>query len=128
MPRSTREMLLTFRVFLVAWSSVEPSVAIISACLPTFAPLLRINEKKRRDAMNAYYNRSRSLPGRYGVSRATVSHAVTKSEDEVELTKGARRPGGCAFDSGSASSTYVENIGGIMVDTEVHVSTDHGPL
>ncbi|ROW13325.1 hypothetical protein VPNG_05533 [Cytospora leucostoma] len=111
----------------MAWSSIEPSVAIISACLPTFAPLLRMSERKQKNALNAYYNRSRSLPNHYGVSRATVSHAVGKSEDEVELTRGGRR--GCAFDSGSNSSdTYIENSGGIVVDTEVFVSTDHGPL
>ncbi|KAF5493503.1 Satratoxin biosynthesis SC1 cluster protein 4 [Colletotrichum fructicola] len=38
-----------------AWSSLEPSVAIISACLPTFAPLFRMGRNKSSNSPSYPY-------------------------------------------------------------------------
>lgn len=85
---------------------------------------------KREGRSNDYHNNnnSHSLPGRYGVHRATASRADGRDEDEVELTKSGR---GRAFDSGSNLSSgggHAASSGGIVVDTEVRVSTEEGPL
>ncbi|KAH7120219.1 hypothetical protein B0J13DRAFT_599485 [Dactylonectria estremocensis] len=83
----------------LAWSSIEPSVGIISACLPTFAPLFRFNHSSRSNS-NPYYTKDKTEASRRGTmiasnmrsprfgisspSRNNTSHVM--EEDEVELT------------------------------------------
>ncbi|KPM42205.1 hypothetical protein AK830_g4328 [Neonectria ditissima] len=83
----------------MAWSSIEPSVAIISACLPTFAPLFRLRRSKRSTESPYYVSNSRSKmgntvtssirnAGRLGISspgRTNATHFILE-DDEVELT------------------------------------------
>lgn len=83
------------------------------------------------------YNRSTGSPRRYGVHRATATRgaaaAVLKGEDdEVELTRAER---GCRNrDRDRYSSSNLSSLhggvgpGGILVNTEVRVSSDEGPL
>lgn len=113
----------------MAWSSIEPSVAIISACLPTFAPLFRMGGGNTRREVGSGYDdvRTPGPPPQYGVHRATASRAVWKNEDEVELTggmKGRDRYSGPNPPPGHGAT----NAGSIVVDTEVRVSTETGRL
>ncbi|ROV87172.1 hypothetical protein VMCG_10663 [Cytospora schulzeri] len=120
----------------MAWSSIEPSVAIISACLPTFAPLLRMGGGNTRRGVGSGYDER--LPGsalRYGAHRATATRAALKSEDEVELTRAGRcrdRYSSSNLSSGHGTSNGGGcgggGGGGIVVDTEVRVSSEQGPL
>lgn len=111
----------------VAWSSIEPSVAIISACLPTFAPLFRMGGNTRRGAGSGYDDyRTPGEPSHYGTHRATATRAALKSEDEVELTRGPR--GRERRSDSNLSSHGNHSGGGIVVDTEVRVSLERGPL
>lgn len=114
-------------------------MAIISACLPTFAPLLRMgsssSSRRGPGRSDDYYARSHSghVPARYGVHRASASRGTiitgALDDDEVELTKGGR-----TFDSrgsdglSSRLGTRGPAVGGIVVDTEVRVSSEEGPL
>ncbi|ROV98635.1 hypothetical protein VSDG_04342 [Cytospora chrysosperma] len=104
---------------IVAWSSIEPSVAIISACLPTFAPLFRMGGNTRRGAGSGYDDyRTPGAGSQYGTHRATATRGVAlKDEDEMELTRGGR--GRERHSSSNLSSSHGVNSGGIVVDTEV---------
>ncbi|KAF7552937.1 hypothetical protein G7Z17_g3963 [Cylindrodendrum hubeiense] len=93
---------------------IEPSVAIISACLPTFAPLFRF-KNSHRSGSNPYYisdktdasrkgtqvpNNMRN-PGRFGMSSPGIRNNTTRyiiEEDEVELT--------CKVAGGDAVSSH----------------------
>lgn len=112
----------------MAWSSIEPSVAIISACLPTFAPLFRMGGNTRRGAGSGYDDyRTPGAGSQYGTHRATATRGVAlKDEDEMELTRGGR--GRERHSSSNLSSSHGVNSGGIVVDTEVRVSLERGPL
>ncbi|KAH6991141.1 hypothetical protein BKA56DRAFT_628522 [Ilyonectria sp. MPI-CAGE-AT-0026] len=110
-----------------AWSSIEPSVAIISACLPTLAPLFRMGRNKStsspyyvsgdRTGQSATGNlHSRNVHGRYNAGHSRIE------DDEVELTYKVQ--GGDSSSNRSpesqGSSEYDRNI---MVKTHVSVVT-----
>lgn len=118
----------------VAWSSIEPSVAIISACLPTFAPLFRFRQSKRSGSSRYYVSNgtesrvgntvtsSTRNTGRLGISspgRTNMTHYILE-DDEVELT--------CKVVGGDSTSSYrsegkrsSDDDQGIMVSTQVSV-------
>ncbi|KAK7425719.1 hypothetical protein QQZ08_007818 [Neonectria magnoliae] len=109
-----------------AWSSIEPSVAIISACLPTLAPLLRMGRNK--STSNPYYvsdrmgqsgtenHHSRNVAGRFNAGHSRIE------DDGVELTHKVQ--GGDSSSSrgpeSQGSSEYDRNI---TVKTQVSVIT-----
>ncbi|KAH0426536.1 integral membrane protein pth11-like protein [Colletotrichum camelliae] len=124
-----------------AWSSLEPSVAIISACLPTFAPLFRMGRNKSSKSPSYPYagersggvsgsggQRSRNAHGSqlarasvggFGLSRSPAGHTRLE-DDEVELT--------CKVTSGDTISSHGEESKGssdyergIVVRTQVSV-------
>ncbi|CAI0645317.1 unnamed protein product [Colletotrichum noveboracense] len=124
-----------------AWSSLEPSVAIISACLPTFAPLFRMGRSKSsksppypyagehsagisgnggQRSRNAHGSQlARASVGGFGLSRSQAGHTRLE-DDEVELT--------CKVTSGDTISSHgAESKGssdyerGIVVRTQVSV-------
>lgn len=76
------------------WSSVEPSVGILSACLPTFPPLIRLVRGKGKGNTGASYSVSEHLAA--GVSGARRRAKSTQQldgrtflqmeDDECELT------------------------------------------
>lgn len=114
-------------------------MAIISACLPTFAPLFRMggDGSSRRGAGSGYDDLNTPTPGsalrsqshnQYGVHRATASRAVYKGDDEVELTAAER--GGDRGERGGELPSGNGGRGqrGIVVDTEVRVSSEEGTL
>ncbi|KAM0351009.1 hypothetical protein ACHAPU_002787 [Fusarium lateritium] len=108
-----------------AWSSLEPSVAIISACLPTLAPLFRLNRMG---------STSRSTPS----NNNELSHAASKrfqlfsgnrnngtelqsEDDELELTYNVGRGGSSEHTAwGDKSISNAEQ--GIVVQTQVSVT------
>ncbi|KAK7408028.1 hypothetical protein QQX98_009801 [Neonectria punicea] len=109
-----------------AWSSIEPSVAIISACLPTLAPLFRMGRNK--STSNPYYvsdrtgqsgtgnHHSRNVAGRFNAGHSRIE------DDEVELTykvQGGDSSSSRGPDS-QGSSEYDRNI---TVKTQVSVIT-----
>ncbi|OHW92527.1 integral membrane protein, partial [Colletotrichum incanum] len=60
-----------------AWSSLEPSVAVISACLPTFAPLFRTcmgRVKSSRNGPYPYPGERSGGPSATGGPRSQQSH------------------------------------------------------
>lgn len=128
-----------------AWSSLEPSVAVISACLPTFAPLFRMGRKGTsrnspypgyagersgavsggtgRGAMGSHHaagvRLSRSNTGAFGKGRGSGGHAGIE-DDEVELTcKVTCGDTMSSRDAGSKGSSDYDR--GIMVRTQVSV-------
>lgn len=116
-----------------AWSSIEPSVAIISACLPTLAPLFRMGRKKGTSSSPYYvsdrtgqsgtgnhlrsHSRSRNVAGRFNAGQ----HSRIE-DDEVELTYKVQ--GGDASSQRSpdsqGSSEYERHI---TVKTQVSVTS-----
>ncbi|KAI5467815.1 hypothetical protein BGZ63DRAFT_431366 [Mariannaea sp. PMI_226] len=123
----------------MAWSSIEPSVAIISACLPTFAPLFRVRRSSQKGSspFNSSGRTNISKPGTQFGSRNkrsslrvgkpnTRKHGTsfTSDDDEVELTSK-----GMAVGSISSLSHDLERKGrmederAIIVSTEVTVVT-----
>ncbi|PSR81814.1 hypothetical protein BD289DRAFT_438582 [Coniella lustricola] len=74
------------------WSSLEPSVAIISACLPTYAPLFRSFRSKATRNSSSARNGSHSGHLRiqeYGQQSQGYFHghsSIYIEEDEVQLT------------------------------------------
>ncbi|KAH6977356.1 hypothetical protein BKA56DRAFT_732660 [Ilyonectria sp. MPI-CAGE-AT-0026] len=101
----------------MAWSSIEPSIAIVSACLPTFAPLFRFN-RPHRSGSNPYYISDKTVASRKGTQVATVE------DDEVELTcKVVARDAASSQGSDSKrNSTEERGIVPNTVDTVVGVS------
>lgn len=119
----------------MAWSSIEPSIAIVSACLPTFAPLFRFN-RPHRSGSNPYYISDKTVasrkgtqvansmrnPGRFGISSPTHNNATRHviEDDEVELTcKVAARDAVSSQGSDSKRNSTEER--GIVVSTHVSV-------
>jgi hypothetical protein len=82
-----------------AWSSIEPSVAIISACLPTFAPLFRLG-RTRNDASDGYERYHSS-----GQGRSRSDHVKSGGVGEsVSRTRGTSRLG---FGRNEGNTTFV---------------------
>jgi hypothetical protein len=111
-----------------AWSSIEPSVAIISACLPTLAPLFRMGRKKGSSS-SPYYVSDRTgqsgtggLHSRNVVGRFNAGHSRIE-DDEVELTYkvqgGDRADTSSSRSPGSQGSSEYERA--ITVKTQVSV-------
>ncbi|KAM0201597.1 hypothetical protein ACHAPI_001642 [Fusarium lateritium] len=80
-----------------AWSSLEPSVAVISACLPTLAPLFRINRIGSTSRGTPSGGNELSKSGSkhfqlFSVNR-TKGTGFQSEDDEVELTYDVGRGG-----------------------------------
>lgn len=132
----------------MAWSSIEPSVAIISACLPTFAPLFRLGQT-RKDTSDGYERydssgqpRSKSdhmKSGGVGTSRLGFGPRgaargegnktfVGVEEDEIELT--SKVTGGLADSStgtkgsprSSSERDEYDQKNGIMVTKRIQIT------
>ncbi|KAF6830169.1 integral membrane protein pth11-like protein [Colletotrichum musicola] len=130
-----------------AWSSLEPSVAVISACLPTFAPLFRTWMGRRkgssqnspypgyagersgavsggtgRGAMGSHHaagsRLSRTATGGFGMGLGNAGHSRIE-DDEVELTCKVTCGDTVSSHAGSKGSSDYER--GIMVRTQVSV-------
>lgn len=114
----------------MAWSSLEPMVAIISACLPTLAPLFRVSRDTESSAKNsgsAGNDQSKmmgSQNGRYALSSNNRSNGgrMRLNDDEVELTCTAERGEHVTRlgTNGGNSDEEMED-GGIIVQTQVSV-------
>ncbi len=108
-----------------AWSSLEPSIAIISACLPTYAPLFRfLKNKGSASRSKDYIGRSTGQVGNHsqvGAGAAFGNQAHIRIEDdEMELTA---KSGGTETDSMSRHSS--DKQGGIMVRHQFRVASDN---
>ncbi|KAK9786762.1 hypothetical protein SCARD494_11066 [Seiridium cardinale] len=113
------------------WSSFEPSVAIISACLPTFAPLFRSIRNRATNSgkgMNSNGYQGHSGPSRLANGSQTPSFMHGQShfrieDDEVELTdkKSHYRTNASQTDTMSRGSS--ENEHGITVKTQIQVKS-----
>jgi hypothetical protein len=108
-----------------AWSSLEPSVAVISACLPTLAPLFRINRIGSTSRGTPSGGNELSKSGSkhfqlFSVNR-TKGTGFQSEDDEVELTYDVGR-GGTSEPSawGGKSDSSAEQ--GIVVQTQVSVT------
>ncbi|CCT75883.1 related to integral membrane protein [Fusarium fujikuroi] len=108
-----------------AWSSLEPSVAVISACLPTLAPLFRIKRinSTSRGTPSGPTDLSKSGSKHFqlfSVNR-TKGGAFGSDDDEVELTYDVGR-------GGTGDGSIWKNQGGsaaeqgIVVQTQVSVT------
>ncbi|ATZ45899.1 hypothetical protein BCIN_01g05960 [Botrytis cinerea B05.10] len=116
------------------WSSLEPSVAIIGACLPTYAPLFR-------GIRNVGSNTGTSQKGSHHMNLSQPqkflkqqSHFRIEESDEVELTNkksyfqsmgGSRDGGSLESDDGERSS---RDARGITVTSQVQVVRDAANL
>lgn len=108
----------------MAWSSLEPSAAIISACLPTFASLLRTTASRRRDKSSGASSGSGAYGGnvqRSGnyvrawhtpAAAAAVQAGAAKLDDDDEVELAPQK----ASSEGAKSR--------ITVDTEIRVSQE----
>ncbi|KAF6814773.1 hypothetical protein CMUS01_12574 [Colletotrichum musicola] len=94
------------------WSSVEPSVGIVSACMPSFKPLLRAMRGKAANSSSSG-ERGSSYP--LGSSGSRVAKPKLRLDDEIALQ--SRAVGGEA--SGSMHSGNESNFG-----QHIHVKTD----
>jgi hypothetical protein len=119
-----------------AWSSIEPSVAIIAACLPTFAPLFRAWREKATGASGSggYGGQSRGMPsgphGAYGLgSLAKTNNGVMRMEewdDEAQLTTRIAANDGRSSRQGAESEDSNDFDRGIVVKTQVQVTSREG--
>ncbi|KAK6199038.1 hypothetical protein LQW54_010166 [Pestalotiopsis sp. IQ-011] len=108
------------------WSSLEPSVAIISACLPTYAPLFRGLKNRTGKSSNSHgYNSRGTGPG--------LSHSQPPGfiqgqshfrieDDEVELTDKNHYRSTQRSHSSSVSRPSTDDHG-ITVKTQIQVSS-----
>ncbi|CAF3492895.1 unnamed protein product [Fusarium graminearum] len=109
-----------------AWSSLEPSVAIISACLPTLAPLFRLGRMNTTSRGTPSGGNELSKSGSKHFQLFSVNRTKGtgfQSDDEVELTYDVGRGG----TSDSAPWNNKENKEssaeqGIVVSTQVSVT------
>ncbi|KAG5790479.1 hypothetical protein H9Q69_010460 [Fusarium xylarioides] len=103
-----------------AWSSLEPSVAVISACLPTLAPLFRIKRinSTSRGTPSGPTDLSKSGSKHFqlfGVNR-TKGNASGGDDDEVELTYDVGR-------GGTENGSIWKNQGGSAAEQGIVVQT-----
>ncbi|PQE30554.1 integral membrane protein [Rutstroemia sp. NJR-2017a WRK4] len=105
------------------WSSLEPSVAIIGACLPTFAPLFRgIRNKGSNSSGKGSHLVNLSATPNFLKQQ---SHFRIEESDEVELTNKSYFQGESRDGEGSVGSEDVErDIRGITVTSQVQVVSD----
>lgn len=113
-----------------AWSSLEPSIAMISACLPTFAPLFRSlrNKESNSGSNQNYMGRTggqknlgnQSSVGTTAAFRNTKTPYIRFDDDEMELTAKT-----AAVETDSVSRTSSDNkMTGITVKREYHLDRD----
>ncbi|GKU22926.1 unnamed protein product [Fusarium langsethiae] len=110
-----------------AWSSLEPSVAIISACLPTLAPLFRLGRMNATSRGTPSGGNELSKSGSkhfqlFSVNR-TKGTGFHSDDDEVELTYDVGRGG--ASDSAPCNKNDNKESSaeqGIVVSTQVSVT------
>ncbi|KAF4980833.1 hypothetical protein FZEAL_3249 [Fusarium zealandicum] len=108
-----------------AWSSLEPSVAVISACLPTLAPLFRINRigSTSRGTPSGKNELSKSGSRHFQLfsSNRTQGNEFHSDDDEVELTYnvGSGDAGEPSIWRGKGSPDTEQ---GIIVQTRVSVT------
>jgi hypothetical protein len=123
------------------WSCVEPYVGILCACLPTFAPLVRIAWNKVRGfSANHESGGKPSVPGasnhiksrsqmqkpsqwnKLGGGPGGDSDSKLRDDDEMELTTEIRgKPDRRSQDSGEDLTFPIH---GIMVKSDVQWSSD----
>ncbi|KAI6765462.1 hypothetical protein HG530_006532 [Fusarium avenaceum] len=107
-----------------AWSSLEPSVAVISACLPTLAPLFRINRIGSTSRGTPSGGNELSKSGSKHFQLFSVNRAkgtgFQSDDDEVELTYDVGRGGTSEPTAWGGKSTNAEP--GIVVQTQVSVT------
>ncbi|KAM0334941.1 hypothetical protein ACHAPQ_004706, partial [Fusarium lateritium] len=108
-----------------AWSSLEPSVAVISACLPTLAPLFRINRIGSTSRGTPSGGNELSKSGSkhfqlFSVNR-TKGTGFQSEDDEVELTYDVGR-GGASEPSAWVGKGDSSAEQGIVVQTQVSVT------
>ncbi|KAK8117321.1 uncharacterized protein PG998_005602 [Apiospora kogelbergensis] len=106
------------------WSCIEPSVAIITACLPTLAPLFRKSQPSSQ-AYNYYRSCSdprqdRSHPHRGDISAERGEQWTKMEEDEIELTRNNRRE---SYSPSGKTDSHLRHDGVITVSTQVDVSS-----
>ncbi|KAI4719851.1 hypothetical protein E4T48_03946 [Aureobasidium sp. EXF-10727] len=134
--RLTREVDVTW-IFGPAfgWSSLEPSVAIISACLPTFAPLFRSLHKKSTSNLgksghgshSSYLRSGRSghiplqdcsqttLDAKYGRTNVRIVHESTDAGKQNDVRQMHGRQ------SDRSDTIFLRDT--ITVDTDIEVVT-----
>ncbi|KAH6648816.1 hypothetical protein BKA67DRAFT_373382 [Truncatella angustata] len=111
------------------WSSLEPSVGIIAACLPTYAPLFRsIRDKSTNSGKGTGSNGYMSGNGtsRRGNQSQAASFMHGQShfrieDDEIELTGKKRHMRGNGSQADTMSRNSSENDHGITVKTQIQV-------
>lgn len=107
-----------------AWSSLEPSVAVISACLPTLAPLFRINRIGSTSRGTPSGGNELSKSGSKHFQLFSVNRAkgtgFQSDDDEVELTYDVGRGGTSEPSAWGGKSANAEQ--GIVVQTQVSVT------
>jgi hypothetical protein len=104
------------------WSCCEPFVGIVCACLPTYAPLVRIFWRKAGSSYENYGSASGHLDKRRGmVSTATRGgdvEAEFRGDDEIELTVEAaetdQQPASSSSSATAKTATREQPVG-IMV-------------
>lgn len=106
-----------------AWSSLEPCVAVISACLPTLAPLFRLGRIGATSRGTPSGGNELSKSGSkhfqlFSVNR-TKGTGFNSEDDEVELTYDVGR-GGASDPAVWNKSSSAEQ--GIVVSTQVSVT------
>ncbi|KAK8021971.1 hypothetical protein PG993_012738 [Apiospora rasikravindrae] len=117
----------------MGWSCIEPSTAIITACLPTLAPLFRKNKPATGGSSNNYY---RSADGGTKATRRGDVCAAERGQqewdkiddDEIELTGNQRMRASSYSPSGKMDDDMVHSDGGITVETQVDVSSSHSQV
>ncbi|KAK8017132.1 hypothetical protein PG991_008208 [Apiospora marii] len=116
----------------MGWSCIEPSVAIITACLPTLAPLFR-KTKPAAAGSSQYYAKHNASDAR-ATTKSTSLNAAERGgqdqwtrmddDDEIELTRNQNRLSACSA-SGKLSDPDTVHEGVITVETSVDVSSSH---
>ncbi|KAK8061226.1 hypothetical protein PG997_015447 [Apiospora hydei] len=120
----------------MGWSCIEPSTAIITACLPTLAPLFRKNKPSTGGSSNNYY---RSADGGTKATRRGGDTCAAErgqqewdkidDDDEIELTGAQRHVRASSYSpSGMMDNDMTHPDGGITVETQVDVSSSHSQV
>ncbi|KAK8076787.1 hypothetical protein PG994_004059 [Apiospora phragmitis] len=112
-----------------AWGGplIEPSVAIITACLPTLAPLFR--KSKPANAASYNFSEPRFKPSQRTDCAAERGEQWTKidDDDEIELTRNGQRAS--SYSPSGKTDPDVHHDGGVItVSTQVDVSSSHSQV